>query len=135
MLFRVLAGRHTEKDGKTYSKNDVVSTDVDLVAVFGDQKFLREVGMELGMAPTPSLPTPSIQSNVSTTPSVIGGQEVIGQDVTVDYPIAKDNELLVFKKGRVFFVTDIGAPQKPLNDTPLKRTEVLGFINNLFEDV
>lgn len=49
MKFKLLVGGHIDADGKHYmaGKNDVIDTEVDLVARFGNDKFARINGAEV----------------------------------------------------------------------------------------
>ena len=124
MLFRVLAGRFVDK-GHTYCKNDVVETSMDLIAMFGDLKFKRELELEMAKNNTPAQ-DPSFKK-----PSKV--IEPLGDDITVRYKTAKTNNLLVFKDDKDFFVAKEEDPETSLNDNPLKRSEVIGFIEDLLK--
>jgi hypothetical protein len=118
MIFRVLAGRFVDK-GKTYCKNDTVETNMDLIAMFGDLKFKREIELEMAKNSVPAQsPSPKEE-----TP--------LGDDVTARYKAAKENKLRVFKDERDFFVAKEDETGVALNDNPLKRSEVVGFIEEL----
>lgn len=133
MLFRVLAGRHTANK-VVYAKDDIVESDRDLVALFGDNKFKREIELEMkqdktspadSKAETTEPPKSTKPKSKSTQPKP--------KDVTKDYPLAADNGLLVTKIGRKYFVADEEDPDTPLNDKGLKLNEVEGFIEDQFE--
>ena len=126
MLYRVLAGRFVDA-GKTYCKNDIVETNMDLIAMFGDLKFKREIELELAKtnppAQSPPVKEPEAPKEPEPTP--------LGDDVTARYKAAKQNKLLVFKDDKDFFVTKKEDVFTSLNDNPLKRSEVVEFIEDL----
>lgn len=55
-------------------------------------------------------------------------------DVTEDFEDAGKNDLLVFKKGREFFVAEKEDPNKALNKKPLQHGKVKGFIAKYLKD-
>ena len=46
----LLAGTHGDESGETYEPGDVVESDRDLVAAFGDEKFATKEDFEKAMA-------------------------------------------------------------------------------------
>lgn len=147
-LFKVLAGRHVQ-DGKTYSKGDIVETNVDLVATFGANKFSREVMLEQSQnfrQQTESEPVaePNVEPDAELSPSVLNTPK-LGTDVSEEFSNTVDQGISVFKKavqekGKkrkswLFFVVDNDKdPATPLNEVGLKKVQVQSFIDDLFED-
>lgn len=121
MLFRLLAGRHTENK-KVYAKDDIIDTKHDLVAMFGDNKFERLT--EAGVSATPQL---SATKKKKKSKSKLA-------DVTKDFPDAEVNDFLVFKKGRKFFVAEKDNPDEFLNEEGLSAADVDGFVDDQFEE-
>lgn len=52
----------------------------------------------------------------------------LGEDVTDDFPNALKKNLLVFKKGREYFVAAADDPNDQLNPNPLKKDKVEAFV-------
>lgn len=53
----------------------------------------------------------------------------LGQDVTGEFEVAKEENLLVFKKGKAFLVADKSKPDKAINPEPMTRKEVTAWID------
>ena len=144
MLFKVLAGRHVQ-DGITYSKGDVVETNMNLVEMFSDLKFKREFELESkDVKKTPAQPPKKKkvvkEKDEDTTDDVDDEDEEdeddeeiepLGDDLTVRFSVATANGFLVFKKNNKFMVAAEGKPDEALNKKPLKRSEVVKFIESI----
>ena len=128
MLFKVLAGRHTAA-GIVYSKDDVIESDQDLVALFGDNKFQRDLEAEMKKASPVSKPTADpVQKTTKKTSDVKKPK-----DVTDQFQSAVDNDLIVTKIGKKFFIAEKATPNDHLHDDSLKKSEVEDFIEELYE--
>jgi hypothetical protein len=141
MLFVLLAGRHVH-NGVEHVKDDVIETGMNLVEMFGDNKFRRAVELEatrpLQEAPAASAQTAGDEKG-TTTPEA----NELGVDVTDDFGDARVNGILVFKKQEtnkkgkavsVYSVIDTDNPGVVVNNKPLhKKLEVQEFIDSLFE--
>ena len=128
MLFKVLAGRHTAA-GVVYSKDDVIESDQDLVALFGDNKFQRDLEAEMKKASPVSKPTADpVQKTKKKTASAKKPK-----DVTADFQSAVDNDLIVTKNGKKYFVAEKDTPEDYLHEDSLKKSEVEEFIDELYE--
>ena len=141
MLFKVLAGRHTQ-DNVVYSKGDVVETKLNLIEMFGDNRFKREFELEMEDKKTPIQTPDKVKAGANPTrdesvedepddeddEDVKDEPEPLGDDLTARFSAARSNKLLVFKKGNKFYVTTEDEPGKALNKKALKRSEVVKFI-------
>ena len=129
MLFKVLAGRHTAAK-VVYSAGDIVESDRDLVALFGDNKFQRDLEAEAKQKASVSKPpaeeAPKKTSSKKTTTKK-------PKDVTDKFKSAVDNDLLITKIGKKYFVAEKANPDDILHEDSLKQDEVEEFINELYE--
>lgn len=137
--FELLAGKHTNEDKKEYKKGDIVPSQGDLVAAFGDNKFKEVTVAPHVHAHAPKGPeTPTKGAAVKTAGSDDGKGEppktdegALGVDHTGDFDEAIAAELKVYKKGTGYFVAAPDAPGTALNEKPLKLKEVEPYITKL----
>lgn len=145
MLFTVLKGSHTQ-DSSVYSVGDVVKTNMNLIEMFGELKFKRafelEMAAKMESSPTPAKKnkkTSDVEDDVEDDDFVepdeptIDKVESLGDDLTARFSVAKKNKHLVFKKGNKFSVATEDKPGAALNKKPLKRSEVVKFIEGLIK--
>ena len=106
MIFRVKRGTHY-RDGKCYRKGDSIVTPLDLVAMFGEQRFERDYAAEqkTGGVVTkskPKIPPPVDKGNdeVEEVEDEAKSEplSIHGEDVTLDFPTADKIDVLVFEK-------------------------------------
>ena len=141
MKFRLLpkAGTHSETGDKgqlrIYKAGDIVESAQDLVMMFPNKFQL----VEDEEVQTPSFNPSKEQKAAVAEAAKKGGVEVsapeeeedsnpLGRNVTKRFPLAKEQDFLVFSEGGAFHVTEADDPKDPLNDKPLKRKDVEGFI-------
>lgn len=131
------AGNHTEKDenGKeiTYESKDetVIESDKDLCAMFVN-KF-DKVDIET----VSSIKKKTAKKKTTKKPAKKEPEEVInplGRDVTEQFPKAEEEDLKVFQTGDAFSVVETDEPDKPVHDKPLKKKDVIPFIDKYLED-
>jgi hypothetical protein len=87
----------------------------------------------LATEPLPSLdtlPSMSMETDEDKEVAATKGHMDGANNVTSQFPQAEDTELLVWKKGLRYFVTDAESPTAPLNEKPLKRSEVSQFLSS-----
>lgn len=133
-LYRVLSGA-TNIDGRTYSKDETVETHLPLDKMFVNA-FER---VDAGQAPAPvqspapaPMTTPAPARRARANPSATSATSATrpkGKDVTADFPLAVEQDFLVFKTGRELFVYDSDDLTRPLNEKGItKQSEVAKFI-------
>lgn len=136
-----------------YNKGDIVESDIELDKKFVN-KFERLPNNETAPTPAP-LPTaaadppsvgPGANRKTKNTPGKDAGFEAeqqqkgqtaetkdepesLGVDVTDDFPKAGEADLKVFQDGTDYYVTEPQTPDKPMNKEPLKRKDVVAFVN------
>lgn len=128
--FKLIAGIHVDEKGKSYKPGDVIASEHDLATQFRE-KFLpigedpnppkeeelqRPANSAGGMAPQPS--DQGAVSNITkqlvppTSPNHKTAEESdavsadAGDDVTEDFPEAEENDFVVLRKSRKYFVYD-----------------------------
>lgn len=153
MKFVLLASSHNQ-DGKTYKKGDRIESDVDLVALFGKDKFRRagvkyveiedEEEEELGEEEAKPVKKPAAKAADETKKSSKKSakkvkeedteeedaeaekvESKLGDDVTSKYPRASSADLLILKKGKKLFIADKDDPDTALNEDPIHTDEEL----------
>jgi hypothetical protein len=135
MIFKVLGGRHVDGvTGKTYHKDDIVESDVNLVEKFPNH-FVRELALEAqrGAAPVQK----GSPKNQNPTPPEDTGLDVgaLGKDVTDEFEDAGPNGFLVLKKGRKYNVVDASKEEKVLiTDEPITAKKVTALIDSYLEE-
>lgn len=76
---------------------------------------------------TPRVPNDFETASASPTapPEPGAGPEPVGlgDDVSENFPEAFEAQLLVFKQGKNYYVTDAADPEAPLNDQPITRKD------------
>jgi hypothetical protein len=118
------AGMHGEpingakKKFKLYKPGEVVSSERDLVKLFPN-KF---VALPDVAAPTDDV----VEVSEDTAPT----SKPLGKDVTEKFDDAVENDLLVFYKSQKYYVTEKDDVADVLNEKPLKKSEVVPFIEN-----
>lgn len=141
MKFRVIEGKH-HQGGKSYYKGgpngDVVESKVDLAAKFAN-KFVRVDDQTSEPRDRSStFDKPDVTDNPTKHRDKVAadkqdggtGTSVLGEDVTEDFELAKENGLVVFKDGKNFNVVEPEAIDKPLNPKPLKQSAVDKFVED-----
>jgi len=120
---RLISGTHGMLDGRVYSAGDVIETDDPLDKTFVN-KFVHvtdvpdpsvEVGV-VGVAVEVESDQPLTTVTVDTTPEVVTVEEpkpkqkprdLRGRNVTKRFPVAMEQDFLVFKKKELFYVYDV----------------------------
>jgi len=130
------AGGHAEKgkDGKPvyYKAEDgcVIESTRDLVKAF-PEKFER---VDLTAAEAKKIAAENTQKE-TPKPEAIQQKETadaanpLGRDVTKRFPRAVEEDFMVIADGGAFFVVEKDDPQNPLHDKPLKKKDVVPFID------
>ena len=127
MLFRVLAGRHVDGN-KTYVKDDIIESDVDLMERFGGGKFERDLAAEIAAEEADSKKKAS--SKAATPPS-----NPLGDDVTADFfEDADTSEIKVYKTGSRFNVVTDDEPDVPQNEKPVTKKQAEKLIDTLLDE-
>lgn len=150
MKFRLIGGNHTEGNGptrKVFKKNAIIDSDRDLTKLFRG-KFERIYTAEQleAVAPVPKVaekPTPAPTPVAEPAPAVSEPtteekkpeaskesrkpRKRRGRDATKSFPLALEEEFLVFQRGSRF---DVYEPEDdaPLNEKGLKKAEVESYI-------
>lgn len=149
LRFELIAGQHSNAHGN-YVKGDIVESHSDLEAKFVN-KFRRRKDLEVA-APTPVVAPKVDKKSAAPAPSPAAvadddaGDEddkteadsddappakatsKLGENVTAEYPAAREAELLVLKSGKDYFVADTDQPDKALNKKAVKKDGVDAFI-------
>ena len=112
MKYKLLIGSHADIDAN-YVAGDIIESDIDLVKIFGQQKF--EVVHEQA-PPEPIQPEPEPEA------------DSVGEDVSGDIDLPEG--VSVFKRKRKYFVVADG---QELNDKGLSKREVPSFVSERFE--
>lgn len=167
--FRVKESKHSEGD-RTYAKGEVVETERDLVALFGNTKFEElgdeeppevkakrkrmeerrkkeeEAAAEDDATPSGATDDPirvegkqrpreagtgrvldkdNVHDNVDPEEAV----SKLGDDVSDEYPKAKEADLLVLQRGKNFYVADKDDPDRALNEEPLSKGKLGTYLS------
>lgn len=114
-------GDHSDEFGRDYTQGDIITTDHDLVALFGDKFEALD-----------TLPPPK---KVDDKPTKDVPEHVMkfGKDVTDEFEIASEAGFLVFKKGSWYNVFDDEDPSIPLNENGIRKGKVKAFIEDRCE--
>lgn len=149
--YKVIAGTHHDGE-KEYGPGEIVESDEDLTKKWVN-KFARYYEEEekpkkarkaaKAAAAEEEDEGPDVEAHEETTPKEVLMKETenadkkpresvpskLGdEDVTEDFEHAEKNDLLVFKKGRDFFVAENDDPDTAINEEPLKHAGVNKFI-------
>lgn len=116
MRFLVEAGSHRE-DGVTYKKGEIVTTQSNLVVMFGEDIFKA-----LDSKDDDEVEEEEDEDDLSFD------EIKMGKNVTDDFPLAETLGLLVFKKGAYYRVSDVDDPNMKLNEKGLKKDAVNTFL-------
>jgi len=156
--FKLLIGCHAEKK-ETYHAGAVIATASDLVTMFGVDKF-KEVSERYAkkVSPPPPPPPPKAdeidpveeneeelideddledngdeeEEEEKKAPAVVAKASKLGKDVSAEYKLATDNDLLVLQKGLQFFVAEADSPDVKKNASKLtSKKAVEKFITDL----
>lgn len=131
--YKLKAGRHVSQgaEGRVYNPGDVVEAKEDLVAIHGSNKFEQIHTQD----PIPRSDPQAVQAAVDSATAGLHVPEgdpapkappvAIGTDITGDFPTAEEADLLVFKRGRSYFVCRPANPAEALNEEPLTNKEAV----------
>lgn len=138
MNFKLLGGQHVDANGKLYKRGDVVPAHSDLAGTFpGKFERLGVVSLSGSAQPSKLMATAIAKENQPVSEPVVAELEKpkkdFGEDVTKLFPAAQEAALLVFRKGRDYSVVDPDEAGLAMNDKPLKRGGVKGFIAQFIE--
>lgn len=147
--FRLLEGIHQDAAGKNYKKGDIVPSTSNLVELF-QHKFAEVEPDTKASQPTapkelPAAPDQDKAKVEGAQPEAKKdddkpaedaplshpdgkGRGELGEDVTENFPEAKDADLKVFTKGGWHYVTEPDKTDKALNEKALKKDGVAPFI-------
>ena len=120
MKFKILFGSHSDTT-KTYQAGDVIESEVDLVAVFGEkfQSVSDEVQVRF---PSEEPQEEPVQEETK--------EEPVGEDVTNQFDVSNfEDGLKVFKRKRKYFVCIDG---EEINQEGLSKKNVLPFVSDYF---
>ena len=153
MKFKVLAGSHTDINGQVHKKGEVFESAVDLTEVFLNKftKVNQDVPVKAPVekvvrtspplsesqpTPTPVEPAEQKEAPTEAPPEVPPAEPAVdkGQDVTRRFPLALEEDFLVFRREKRYHVYDKDQPDTVLNESPLRRTGVEPFISKILED-
>lgn len=148
MKFRLLpkVGDHASPGpgGTTriYHAGDVVESDINLKEMFPG-KFEEWVEEIPSLKPTKEQKeavqkaaekgAEEIASKPESKPETKTEPRSLGRDVTSRFPLAEEQDCLVFADGGAFNVVEKDDPTMVLNDKPLKRKDVEPFIRQFLE--
>lgn len=145
MNYRILEGSHVE-NGINYEKGEVCESPYDLVALFGDNKFVRTNKPVTRKDKRKPYASPPVSSTVieeededpgdaENKPRRLGEIESsLGTNVTESFDSAFDNGLLVYQNGRNYFIADPDDPETALNgDKITSRRGVDSFLEEFLE--
>ena len=138
-------GSHAETgaDGRliVYKAGDVIESDNDLAKMFPN-KFIRMGDLVVNPAPVKTdvqraaeegfkdvMPPPE---EPLEEPLEEDGNP-LGRDVTKRFPLAEEEDFLVFARGGAFSVVEADDPTTLLHEKPLKRKDVVDFIEMYLE--
>lgn len=141
MKFKLLGGSHTE-DKTSYSKGDIITTDRDLAAKFGKNRFKR-LGKfvdddervhqpVIHSAPAKNKKTAEKTAKKTAKKSSKPKENKLGLDVTEDFMVAKEAGLIVSEKEYWFTVSDKSG--NVLNDKKLRKKDVPAFLEEYLTD-
>jgi len=140
--FKLNGGTH-EQEGTMYRRGQVIKTELDLIAMFGD-KFVEVHPSTPSATPAPLIdPATEDLAAVQAAAKVAPGENaaekarevekvtsVLGEDVSDQFPSdISDNDFAVIKKGKKFFLVDRDLPDEAVNKEEVLRSpeEVLEF--------
>lgn len=121
---------HVDEHGVVHKTGAIIKTTKDLAAAFPNKFTLHQ-------AATP-VPAPEQEKSVErevtpepATPAAAEPEEL--KDVTVHYPTAQANDLLVLVGSDGFYVYAKDDLEEPLNDQPLAKKQVKAFVTKCIE--
>ena len=120
MKFKLVIGSHSDIEN-TYQAGDVVESEIDLVAVFGEkfQSVSDEVEVRF---PSEEAQEEPVEKEVQ--------EEHVGEDVTDQFDDSKfEDGLKVFKRKRKYFVCIDG---EEINQEGRSKKNVLPFVSDYF---
>lgn len=116
MRFKLIAGSHLLPSGETKNQGETFEADLPLDEMFGSNKFQR-----LSDAPV---------KKSSKKKSTAKDTDATGE---FDYD-PEEYGLNVRKQGTKYYVYDEDDSENALNDKPLKKSEVMDFVNSQCEE-
>jgi hypothetical protein len=129
MKFKLVIGSHSDIEN-TYQAGDVVESEIDLVAVFGEkfQSVSDEVEVRF---PSEEAQEEPVEKEVQEEPVEKEVQEEpVGEDVTNQFDVSNfEDGLKVFKRKRKYFVCIDG---EEINQEGLSKKNVLPFVSDYF---
>lgn len=128
--FKLVGGQH-DHYGKMYVKDDIIEVDYDITAQFPG-KFVQ-VHTNEPITEAPDMPDDIVSVNTNP-PEPKTEQADRGKNVTAKFPIAVDNQYLVFTHKRRHWVYDPDAMAAPLNKDGLLKHQVEEFIGKHLEE-
>lgn len=116
MLFRIKpkCGGH-EEAGVFYKEGDLVDSPHDLAKLFGANKFERVQGIDAVSAPS-RLPDPPAEVVPAPASKKRPGPKAKEQDVTGEFPEAKEHDVQVILRAGRYFVMDADKPTVQLSE-------------------
>jgi hypothetical protein len=130
-VFELIAGKHSQA-GRFYKAGDRIDTSLDLVKMFGANKFreIQPLPETSVVATLPSEPPQAVKKGVKIASKKSSGAEVRGEKSS--HPLATEHGLEVFSRDKLFFVYEEGETT-PLNKKGLKKAELTAFITEFLE--
>ena len=105
-------------------------TDVQKAAEEGAKDLKPPADPETSQEEPPKETPPAPEAPAAPAPA----GEPLGRNVTKRFQRAVEEDLQVFANGNEFFVVEADDPGRALNDKPLKRKDVLAFIEDYLKD-
>lgn len=128
---KVKGGGHVTRTGEEYKKGEVFESEVDLAARMPNH---FELVRDADPSPVQEVPQPvvpvagkkKVEVTVESKPKAAAVQPKLpktGVDVTKRFPTAVDEDLVVMKRGKFYFVYE-PEDEDPINQTGLTKEEV-----------
>ena len=131
MKYIVQNAEFSDEAGKVYKKGEAVESELPLMTMFPNSfKTVEQVQAEV-----PPAANKKKEKKEEKKEDDEAAAESLGKDVTESFEDASENGLLVFKKGRRYFVADPSEPTEALNEDELKKKkDVSTFIAEWMEE-
>lgn len=146
--FKLLTASHRDRDGRVYNQGDVVESDVDLVSLFGPQKF--EAMGEVHVPPLPKIQkeVPARKSSAPETLPPVDEEDVVEDgdlfddeereepsfenEVTDKFPTAAEKGVRVDKTSKGYLIYDVD-DMSVMNKTDkiIRVSDVRAFIDSI----
>lgn len=139
MKFRVAEGSHTDLEGRTYRKGEVLESKKDLTKMWvnkfervQDNALITKAGKET--KPVEDDEEEKLEEESKKVEDDTSDEDDKEEDVTAEFPKAEEAGVKVLKHGKVYGVFDEDDLVTPLHEKPLRKNQVNGFIKTMIKE-